>query len=218
MCPTDAIKYGKNCNAGTSQEIEQHVLVDFVKYLKWDYTQPEVEAVYSIAELDEAFLSKFFQSWDSPLKEEQDCWHCGWPWSSRHRCPAWGVKCHRCGLPNHYARMCHTGTEDQVSNPESESNKGSSQSKKRPHRKRKKTAKQRLRDQERLQAFLKKKAMEQELLEKGLMVEELDDIVGTVAAALTVGEVSKSRVAIKLLLSDPETFASPVLPSSRRRC
>ena len=185
---------------------------------------------------DESFLSVYFPVWEPPWAPEgcqeegdfveevdsalgegeegwglngEDCWHCGWPWTVRHRCPAWGVRCHRCGLPNHYARMCHTGSEDSSSQPASMSSaatvstatgsvdsgtgSGTNSSRKKTHRKRKKTAKQRKRDQERLQKFLEKKALEQQLLEQGLEVEEIQEIISAMASSQVVVSTTEER-------------------------
>ncbi|XP_047988200.1 uncharacterized protein LOC125227863 [Leguminivora glycinivorella] len=34
------------------------------------------------------------------------CYRCGNNWDRTHQCPAMGCKCQKCGIPNHFAKVC----------------------------------------------------------------------------------------------------------------
>ncbi|XP_063365119.1 uncharacterized protein LOC134653655 [Cydia amplana] len=54
------------------------------------------------------------------------CYRCGNNWDRTHQCPAIGCKCQKCGIPNHFAKVCRNKqvaaiTEKQVEDDSEES-------------------------------------------------------------------------------------------------
>ena len=46
-----------------------------------------------------------------PSKQQSQCGNCGGRHLARKKCPAAGSQCYKCGLQNHFAWVCRSGTQ-----------------------------------------------------------------------------------------------------------